>query len=1110
MCIQQCNQHSRGSEKLVAPATLAAVTVGLPKECRLYIVDRNTSTKFLVDSGSVVSIIPKRVVAQPLQKQSLSLQAANGTPIATFGTRNLTLNLGLRRSFSWPFIIADVQTAILGADVLKHHGLIIDLQGRRLLDDLTKLSTTCVLDVAPAVHSLCIVSPTSLPKGDLAVMYQQLVDKFARKLSQRGEMATIPDMPIHHHIVTTGPPVFSRPRRLAGERLAAAKQEFHLLLERGVIRPSSSQWASPLHMVSKAGGGWRATGDYRQLNVSTQPDRYPLPVIEDLLQEAHGEVFSVIDLHKAFHQIPVAPDDIAKTAVTTPFGLFEFVGMPLGLRNAAQTMQRMTDHILRKFEFVRGYVDDFLVFSDNHQQHLDHLEQLLNALQEARLQVNWGKCQIGLSEVIFAGYHVSRDGYRPPAAKTQAILDFPKPEHSTQLRRFIGVLNFYRRCIPHAADIQAPLTEMLKGITKKKAKLVWSPDSEEAFERCKRSIASATPSAFLSPSRPLALHTDASNTAIGASLDQQLPDDTWVPLGFFSRKLSETEQRYSTYDRELLAIFSAVKHFRSILEGRQFLIFTDHRPLSYAFSQRPDKTSPRRSRQLDFIAQFDTAIKFTPGQENIVADALSRVEAVDAPTALKPSIICSEQASDEQQQHLLANARLKLRQMDFEGQRLTFLDDNGIIKPYLPLSLRRQAFDNVHRLSHPSGRATAKRIASKYFWPSLRKDVYRWAKQCVPCQRSKVNRHNRAELGNFNIPDGRFDHIHIDLIKLPESQGFENCLTVIDRYTRWPQAIPVSNTKAATVARALYDGWVAYFGTPLTITSDQGPQFEADLVAQCSRLFGAERIHTTPYHPQANGMVERMHRTLKAALKCIPETPWTQALPSVLLGMRTTFKEDLQASPAEMLFGTSLRIPGEFLVTQETTCKSPEDFVTELRRLFRAIRPVPAARHVNHRPFVFKDLRSCEYVFRRVDAVRKPLESPYTGPHRVIKRVNERTYVVDVNGVVKTFSTDQLKPAYLASADESPSLEKPAYVQTPRLQTPPEVLPQSHTRAEPKEQPAVASQTQPRLTKKQVTFSFPSPSGELIGEGVAVAPLPVPTTRRRPRKQVLIPRAIFE
>uniref|UniRef100_A0ABD2XB60 RNA-directed DNA polymerase n=1 Tax=Trichogramma kaykai TaxID=54128 RepID=A0ABD2XB60_9HYME len=1076
------------------------------QERRLYVTDRRNNIRFLVDSGSVLSIIPKRIFRRPFVKRALVLQAANATLIATFGERKLTLNLGLRRPLEWTFIIADVSTAILGADLIIRHDLLIDLPRRRLLDRLTNVATSCSVGPLPEVYA---VSPVTAGVGEAPVksLYQRMAEEFASTEVLAGEMACIPDLPVQHHIVTVGQPVFTRPRRLAGERLEAAKSEFANLLERKIIRPSSSQWASPLHLVPKPGGSWRVTGDYRLLNTRTRPDRHPLPIIEDLLQEISGDVFSVVDLYRAFYQIPVAPEDIPKTAVTTPFGLFEFVGMPLGLRNSAQTFQRAMNHLLRDLPFVRCYQDDILVLSTGHDEHARHLRELFTVLCNAKLHVNWTKCQLGQEEVIFAGYHVSSSGFRPPESKTQAIVDFPRPVDSTQLRRFLGMTNFYRRCIPGAAALMAPLTELLKGLVKKKERLAWTPEAEAAFERTKKAMTEAVRSSFLSPSQPLALYTDASDTAIGAALNQQRESGVWVPLGFFSRKLSPTEQRYSTYDRELLAIYASIKHFQRILEGRSFRILTDHKPLSYALEQRTDKHSPRQARQLDFIAQFDTVIQHTPGEDNAVADALSRVDSIAMPTVVTTKELSEEQKNDPQLPHVRNNKKIKTHRITLDDNELIVVERDGVLRPYIPVALRRAIFDSVHRLSHPSGRATAKRIELSYFWPSLRKDVGRWAKQCMPCQLSKVHRHNCSELGNFNTPDSRFEHIHLDLIKMPLSLGCQNCLTIIDRYTRWPEAIPLPDISAQSVAEALYKHWIAFFGAPLTITTDQGAQFESKLLKQLGGMIGAKHIHTSPYHPQGNAMVERLHRTLKAAFKCSPETPWTSALPTVLLGLRTAFKEDLQASPAEMVFGTALRIPGELVIKQDATPPKAAEFVVALRRLFASIRPVQASRHTQHKPFVFKDLSTCEYVMRRLDTIKKPLDPPYSGPHRVVRRVNDRTYIVDVNGSEKAFSTDQLKPAYYETSDEAsrPGEREPA------PSAPQRSSPEPSPPADPTPTAQLASPTQPRPSRKtspaptgprtrRVSFTLPSQNARSTGRGVAVAPSSQQNERRRSRR----------
>ena len=231
------------------------------------------------------------------------------------------------------------------------------------------------------------------------------MDGFADLVAPTGPTKVFQDASLHHLIVTRGPPVFERPRRLFRERLDIAKAEFDALLDQGIIRPSSSPWASPLRKVVKTNGGWGATVDYRRLNAVTVPDRYPLPAIEDQLQGCHGrKVFSVVDLRKAFHQIPVAPEDVPKTAVTTPFGLFEFVGTPLSLRNSAQTLQRFMNWLLRKLSFVRCYLDDILILSETHEEHLEHLLALLSVLRQAGLTINMDKSVFGQDSVKYLRY----------------------------------------------------------------------------------------------------------------------------------------------------------------------------------------------------------------------------------------------------------------------------------------------------------------------------------------------------------------------------------------------------------------------------------------------------------------------------------------------------------------------------------------------------------------------------------------------------------------------------------------------------------------------------------------------------------------------------------
>lgn len=252
-----------------------------------------------------------------------------------------------------------------------------------------------------------------------------------------------------------------------------------------------------------------------------------------------------------------------------------------------------------------------------------------------------------------------------------------------------------------------------------------------------------------------------------------------------------------------------MKFFRRILEGRDFRVRTDHRPLIYAPLQRSDKASPRQQRQLDYILQFQVSFEHVRGQDNAVADALSRACTVSMPTILDAATIAEAQSSDPELPHLRDNAAGTLQHLTIEGRDVYCSIHEDRVKPYLPVSLRRQAFDVVHGLSHPSNRLTVKEVAQRFFWPGVRKDVARWARDCEPCQRAKVHRHNRSALGNFVEPDNRFDHVHVDIIKLPLTAGLQYCLTAIVRFSRWPIAVPMGDMRAETVANTFFSHWTA-------------------------------------------------------------------------------------------------------------------------------------------------------------------------------------------------------------------------------------------------------------------------------------------------------------
>ena len=776
----------------------------------------------------------------------------------------------------------------------------------------------------------------------------------------------------------------------------------------------------------------------------------------------------------------MAPEDVPKTAVITPFGLFEFLRMPFGLKNSAQAFQRLMDSVFRDLPFTFVYLDDILIASPDSASHCQHLAIVFSRLQKAGLALNADKCVLGAPEVTFLGHKVSSSGLVPLPAKLNSIQAMQQPTTKVGLQRYLGCINFYHRFLPGIAAVLAPLHELVASVARPKAELSWQESHVSAFLESKLRLANSVKLAHPDPGAAVVLTTDASDFAVGAVLSQ---GSDQKPLGFFSKKLSVAERKYSAFDKELLAVYLAIKHFRPHLDGRHFPVVTDHKPLCGAIKSSAER-SPRQTRHLSFISEFTTDLRHLSGSQNVVADALSRpsdqeiseskisalaaVSCVRVPSSdtmpvigsvspplsrLAPSpwdIARAQLQHKEEMEVYYSESSLKLRLLPSSPSAgaLPVLCDtsHGLRRPVVPRALVPTVLQHFHDLSHPGGKATLRLIKTRFVWFRMASDCLAFARSCRHCQSSKVTRHVKTPFVKRPLPDDRFLSLHLDLVgPLPESEGMVYLLTIIDRYSRWLEAVPLASASAADCARALLRHWVSRFGTPQDITTDQGSQFTSTLWAELMSLLGIKALRTTSYHPQCNGMVERVHRVLKERLmsRSARASDWMSNLPLVLLGIRSSTRDEGCITPAHLVYGGPLRLPGEyFLHTPGRSSPKSSDFVQQLQRSLQDFTPAPVDFHAGPRQStsVPSSLSSCLGVFVRVDAVRRPLTPPYIGPFEVLER-REKTFTVMKAGKPWTVSVDRLKPYFPPDISAPLTLPASTRVSPSPPAAPPQCLP---------------------------------------------------------------------
>ncbi|UYV75961.1 hypothetical protein LAZ67_13001935, partial [Cordylochernes scorpioides] len=725
-------------------------------------------------------------------------------------------------------------------------------------------------DTQEKVEEKCQMNETSEKSGPR--LYADVWRSFSSRLGRT-------NLAKHRIDTEDAKPIKHKPYRVSAKERDIIKEQIDEMLTEGIIRPSSSPWSFPVILVKKRDGKYRFCVDYRKLNNVTVKDVYPIPRIDEVMDTLQGSThFSAIDLRSGYWQVEVEERDKEKTAFTTAHGLYEFNVMPFGLCNAPATFERNMENMLGnlRWQICLCYLDDVIIYSSDFPTHLKRLEAVFRCFRESNLRLNDKKCRFAFEELEILGYITSKHGIKPAEHNIKAVRNFPRPKKVKEVQSFLGMCSYYRKFIKDFSKIADPLTNLIK----KSVSFTWTERQEEAFQTLKTALLSPPILGHFNPNAPTYVHTDASNIGIGATLVQDIGGEEKV-ISYLSRTLSKAEQNYSTTEKECLAVVWSMSKLRTYLYGRHFKIVTDHHALCWLKNLK-DPTG-RLARWALKIQEYDFDIIHKSGKKHLDADGLSRGPLPETDWDEDFERLFLNQITDEEDKFIesikknLNGSRRSIAQNFKEEDGCLFKKNpNPEGRAWLlvvPENKKREIMKEYHNHmsnGHLGVARTMYRIKSKYFWPSMLKDVSEFVKTCHLCQSRKGS--NQLPSGLLQpIPPANFpfERIGIDFVgPLPSTKNRKKWIIVLsDYYTRYAETRAVSEATVKEVSKFLVEDIFLRYGAPQYLISDRGSQFTSNLMKEVMKTCKIKHCFTTSYHPQTNGLTERLNRTLINMLK---------------------------------------------------------------------------------------------------------------------------------------------------------------------------------------------------------------------------------------------------
>jgi len=727
-------------------------------------------------------------------------------------------------------------------------------------------------------------------------------------------------------------PVFVPSRRVPLHLENKVNKMIDEMLSAGIIVKSTSPYNSPLVIVPKKDGNVRICVDFRALNKITLREQFHIPDSTEIFDSIGGHKFySTIDLSKGYYQIGLDETSQVKTAFSTSKGHFQFTRLPFGLCGAPASFQKCLQQILRNEvgRICAVYIDDIIIYGDSKREHDQNLFTVLKRLKEAGLKVSRSKFVFREESVTFLGHVVSGNGLSTDPKKIEVLDKWPRPKNMKELNSFLGFVNYYRKFVPNFSHIIKPLEKIsIKAKGHRQDIIEWTDELDKAFFKCKSSLANATKLHSPSKSGIFILDTDASNESIGGVLSQVDEKGVERPIFFASNRLSKTEQRYCTTRKELLAVVKYIKFFHHYLIGKEFIVRTDHRSLTWLLQWKMPSTSQYFS-WLSQLQLYNFKILYRSGERHMNADVLSRLKWCTN-CKIEHSMNCVHVLNNMDEnpinkvKEILTNkvAVAGVESPEIKGL-LKYKDKMFVKSNQLLINIKNQTFEvistkqahelikNLHwQLCHIGAYNLYLLIKRKYFCLKLHKICQMITNTCLICLKRKVYKPKQLEKGSLET-NKIFERVFIDIAgPLPSDQGFKYLLVMIDGFSNFISLSPLKNISSSAIATAFFDKWVSIFGPPEIIHSDNGLGFKGEEMAKICRKFSIRQSFSSPYHPAGNGKVERCIGVIKDMIYCCTtgsSKSWSEQIPKVEMAIRTMIRSEIGLSAHEILFGQQMR-----------------------------------------------------------------------------------------------------------------------------------------------------------------------------------------------------------